>query len=248
MTALGGIKIVHGKAGTKPTDYRTVAREAGAELYFSGSIVPVFNRYAAIENLVSTRSGTVMWSTTIQFRSVDDVVGEGDHVRAQLLHGVAPPAVTAAVPGAPFAPAAPAAASATPAALSGFAVLPVTGSALDGDRQYTTRALIETLKRRGFRAVTVTSSAAIDPAADGAALCAQTAARTLIAGSLDTTSVATPGAPPPQTTAHVSLRTFDCRSHAFDLQPTVVNHIAPIANDAIRGAVEDAVSAFPSPS
>jgi hypothetical protein len=44
------------------------------------------------------------------------------------------------------------------------------------------------------------------------------------------------------------LHTYDCRTHSFGSQPTVVNHIAPIANDAIRGAVEDAVSAFPAPS
>jgi hypothetical protein len=44
------------------------------------------------------------------------------------------------------------------------------------------------------------------------------------------------------------LQAYDCRAHALDLQPTIVNHIAPVANDAIRGAIEDAISAFPSPS
>ena len=238
IAALGGVQVVHGPASAKPADYRSAARAAGADVYFSGSIVPVFNSYSAIENLVSTRSGTVLWSVTIHFRTLADVVGEGSRVRAELFRGEATPPPGTAVAGTPLI---------TPSPISGYAVLPVTGSALDGDRAYALRAIVETLQHRGFTAVTVTSAAAIDPVTDGAAVCSKTVAQTLIAGTLDTTRVATLGTTP-QTTAHIALRTYDCRAHAFDLQSTVVNHIAPIANDAIRGAVEDAVSAFPAPS
>jgi hypothetical protein len=91
ISALGGIAVVRG-ADTKPADYRSFARAAGAEVYYSGSIVPVGAGYSAIEQLVSTRSGIVMWSTTMQFRSVADVVGEGAHVHDELLRGEATPA------------------------------------------------------------------------------------------------------------------------------------------------------------
>jgi TolB-like protein len=235
--ALGGIAIVKGAAGAKPTDYRAAAQAAGAEYYFSGSIAPVFNRYSAIEQLVSTRTGTVMWGVSIQFRTLADIAGEGRRIHDELVRGDAtpPPGIGAA-----------GVSLVTPTPVSGYAVLPVTGSASDVDRTFAVSAIVASLQRRGYNVVTVTSASAIDPAADGAAACAKTGARTLIVGALDTTRV--PTGANPQTTAHVALRTFDCRTHALELQATVVNHIAPAGDDAIRGAVEDAVSAFPAPS
>jgi TolB-like protein len=91
MIALGGVTIVRGAVGAKPADYRTQARAAGAEVYYSGSIVPVGARYSAIEQLVSTHSGLILWSTTMQFQSADDVTGEGARIRAELLRGTTPP-------------------------------------------------------------------------------------------------------------------------------------------------------------
>jgi len=238
IVALGGVDVVRGRASTKPADYSRAARAAGADLYFSGAIVPVFNNYSAIENLVSTRSGTVVWSGTIQFRTLDDVIGQGARIRTELVRGAAAPPPGSAAAGTPLITSPP---------FSGYALLPIAGSALNGDRAYALRALLETLQARGYRAVTVTSAQPIDPATDGLSVCIKTNAQTLIAGALDTTRVAT-ASTSPQTTAHIALRTYDCGTHTFDQQATVVNHIAPIANDAIRGAIEDAVSAFPSPS
>jgi hypothetical protein len=237
ITALGGVQVVRGAAATKPADYRTAAQAAGADYYYSGSVVPVFTSYSAIEHLVSTRTGTVTWSVTIHFKTLAEVIGEGERVRNELFRGEKPP------PGI-----APSGASlVTPPPMSGFAVLPVTGSAPDADRQFATHAIVEALQQRGYRVVTVTSANPIDAVANGPEACTTTGAQGLIAGTLDTSRVATPGTEA-QTTAHVALRAYDCRSHALDVQATVVNHIAPVGNDAINGAVVDAVSAFPSPS
>jgi len=159
--------------------------------------------------------------------------------------GIAADGASLVSPGPDTATAAPALGSAPP--MSGFAVLPVTGSALDSDRLYAVRAIVTALQRRGFNAVTLTGSGAVDPQVDGAGECTATHAQALIAGTLDTTRVDSADTPA-QTTAHVSLRTYDCRTHTFGAQATVVNHIAPIANDAITGAADDAVSAFPAPS
>jgi TolB-like protein len=244
--ALGGITIVHGAASAKPADYRAAAKALGADYYFSGSIAPVFNRYSAIEQLVSTRSGTVMWGVSIQFRTVADVAGEGRRIHDELVRGDAPPPGIAAsgVSLVTPSPVSPSPLSSSP--VSGYAVLPVTGSAAAVDKTFATSAIVTTLQRHGYNVVTVTSAATIDPATDGAAACAKTGARALVAGALDTARVST--GPSPQTNAHIDLRTFDCRTHALDLQSTVVNHIAPVGDDAIRGAIEDAVSAFPAPS
>jgi hypothetical protein len=175
---------------------------------------------------------------SIQFRSIADVTGQGARVRDELYRGEPKPPAGIAANGTSLI---------TPPPMSGYAVLPVTGSALDSDKVYALNAIVDALKSRGYNVAPVTSPDAIDPATGGAVVCTASGAQTLVVGSLDTTRVATSGATP-QTTAHIALRTFDCRSHALDLQSTVVNHIAPIANDAIRGAVEDAISAFPAPS
>lgn len=240
ITALGGVKIVRGAASAKPADYRTAARAGGAEVYLSGSIVPVFGTsFSVIEQLVSTQTGLVRWSVTTHFRTLADLNGDGGRLRDVLLAGQPPPPPGIAANGSSLV---------TPAPTSGFGILPVTGSALEGDRIYAQRTIVETLQGRGLTAVPVKSTGAgpLDLVADGPAICTTMATRTLLAATLDTTRVAT-GATP-QTTAHVAFRTYDCRAQTLDAQATVVNHIAPVANDAIGGAVGDAISALPSPS
>ncbi|MGA2396076.1 MAG: hypothetical protein ABSH03_22295 [Candidatus Lustribacter sp.] len=240
IAALGGVKVVLGAASTKPADYRSAARAAGADLYFSGSIVPVFTNYSAIEQLVSTRSGVVAWSVMFQFHGLDDVTGQGSRVRDVLMAANATPSPGPAASGVEL--------ITPPPPLSGFAVLPLAGSAFDDDRQFATQSLMAALQQHGYNVSAVTGTATLDPAGNTVVLCTRTGAQTLIMGTLDTTSVATSGAATAQTTAHVSLQLYDCRKHAFAPQATVVNHIAPVAHDAIGGAVQDAVSALPAPS
>src|SRR5580692_12608498 len=91
VTALGGVHVELGAATAKPPDYRAAARAAGADLYFSGSILPVGTSFSAIENLVSTHSGTVIWSTMFQFHNVDDIIGQGERVRTALMNNSATP-------------------------------------------------------------------------------------------------------------------------------------------------------------
>jgi hypothetical protein len=237
ITQLGGVKVVIGSASTKPADYRSDAQKLGADLYFTGSIQPVFTSYSAIEQLVSTRSGVVAWSVMFQFRDIDDVVGQGSRVRDVLFAAAATPT-----------PGATGVELITPAPLSGFAILPLAGSAFDADRVFATQALVTALQAHGYKVSLVNGTATQDPAGNSVVLCTRTGAQTLITGTLDTTSVTTSGTTPAQTTAHVSLQLYDCRTHAFAGQSTVVNHIAPGANDAITGAIQDAVSALPAPS
>jgi hypothetical protein len=239
MTALGGMRIVRGAASAKPADYRADARAAGADVYFSGSITAVFGTsYSVIEQLVSSTTGLVRWSVNTHFRTLDDLRGDGARVRDVMLAGAPSPPPGVAAAGASLV---------SPPPMSGFAVLPVSGSAPDADRLFAMNAILTALQRRGFNAVTLTGAGAIDPAVGGADECTTTKAQGLVVGTLDTTRVDALSMTA-QTTAHVALRVYDCRVHAFIAQPTVVNHIAPLANDAIRGAAEDAVSAFPAPS
>ena len=90
IAALGGLKIVRGSATAKPTEYRAEARAAGADLFFTGSVAPVGSSYSAIEQLVTTRGGTVVWSTTMNFHTVADIRGEGTRIHDEVLRGATP--------------------------------------------------------------------------------------------------------------------------------------------------------------
>jgi TolB-like protein len=85
MTAAGGVTIVRGSLTAKPSEYRGLARAAGADFFLSGSIVPVGVGYSAIEQLITTRGGTAAFSTTVQFRSLADVHGEGEKIRDEVI-------------------------------------------------------------------------------------------------------------------------------------------------------------------
>jgi TolB-like protein len=93
ITSAGGITVIKAPADTKPVNYRKVARDLGAEVYYSGSIVPVGTSYSAIEQLVSTKAGMVRWSVTMQFHAIGDIHGEGVRVHDALLQQAPPPSI-----------------------------------------------------------------------------------------------------------------------------------------------------------
>jgi hypothetical protein len=86
LKALGGIKVIVADPATTPSDFLHVAKAAGGEYYFMGSIAPPLNSAAAvIEELVSTRSGTIVWSKTAYISRPDDVLDQGPVVKDALL-------------------------------------------------------------------------------------------------------------------------------------------------------------------
>jgi len=86
IAALGGVTVQRAPATLKPAQYRTFARDAGADFYFSGSVAPVGGSFSALEQLVTVRGGTVQWSVSTQFRTVADLHGQGALVHDQIIH------------------------------------------------------------------------------------------------------------------------------------------------------------------
>jgi hypothetical protein len=87
LKALGGVKVIVADPATTPADFLHVAKAAGGEYYFMGSIAPPLNNAAAvIEELVSTRSGTIVWSKTAYISRPDDVLDQGPVVKDALLN------------------------------------------------------------------------------------------------------------------------------------------------------------------
>ncbi len=85
LTSLGGVKIVMADPATAPSDYLHVAKAAGADYYFMGSFAPpTQNQVPLIEQIVSTRSGTVLWSTTAYLATADDVASQAPIVKTAI--------------------------------------------------------------------------------------------------------------------------------------------------------------------
>jgi hypothetical protein len=82
LKALGGVNVVMADPATAPADYLHTAKAAGGDYYFMGSFSPpTQNTVPLIEQIVSARSGTVVWSTTAYLASAADVVSQAPAVR-----------------------------------------------------------------------------------------------------------------------------------------------------------------------
>jgi hypothetical protein len=82
LKSLGGVNVVMADPATVPADYLHTAKAAGGDYYFMGSFSPpTQNTVPLIEQIVSARSGTVVWSTTAYLASVADVVSQAPAVK-----------------------------------------------------------------------------------------------------------------------------------------------------------------------
>ena len=82
LTELGGIKVVMADTATVPANYLRTAKTAGGDFYLMGHVAPpIKNAIAVIEQVVSTRSGTVVWSETAHVSSDDDVLAQAPTVK-----------------------------------------------------------------------------------------------------------------------------------------------------------------------
>jgi hypothetical protein len=82
LKSLGGVNVVMADPATLPADYLHTAKAAGADYYFMGSFSPpTQSTIPLIEQVVSARSGTVVWSTTAYLASADAVISQAPAVK-----------------------------------------------------------------------------------------------------------------------------------------------------------------------
>lgn len=82
MQRLGGVTVVAPGKGIARADYLTNALKLGADYYVSGFLSEVGDSTVAlVEQLVSTQSGTIVYSHTADIQSFNDATGE-----AQTMH------------------------------------------------------------------------------------------------------------------------------------------------------------------
>lgn len=81
----GTITVVPPTPGIDRPRYRTGARALGADFYVTGFISPVGRMYSVISQVVSTQSGTVVFSASSTIAASGDVAEQGEQLRAGIL-------------------------------------------------------------------------------------------------------------------------------------------------------------------
>jgi hypothetical protein len=77
----GRLHVLPADPDVERPDYLTSARKAGASYYVTGFLTPLGDGASLIEQLVSTQSGAVVFSSSGQINSLGDVSAQGDVMR-----------------------------------------------------------------------------------------------------------------------------------------------------------------------
>lgn len=80
----GAIKIVPVPSGTDRKDYLTAARAAGADYYVTGFVSPLGDGATMVDQVVSTHTGIVVFSSSGQLQTFGDAAGQGDNLRVAI--------------------------------------------------------------------------------------------------------------------------------------------------------------------
>jgi hypothetical protein len=101
LQQLGGLAVKPYTPGTDRPQYLSAALAIGADYYITGFLTPVGTDVSLITQVVSTRSGSIVFSTSQVVRTYGDVVGQADDLRTAILRhaGRGFPAVQQPAPG-----------------------------------------------------------------------------------------------------------------------------------------------------
>jgi hypothetical protein len=223
----GQIKVIPPNTGVDRANYLADARSAGANYYVTGFLTPLGAGASVVQQVVSTTSGTLVFSVTNYITSLAEIAAQGDQLRTGILErssrGIQaftappPPANTPAPEatkgadvninklfGHKNASAASAVALAPPANAT-LAILSVGGSANADERTATAQSLVSAFEKAGRHAVLV------DASTPSNALCAANKATAQVATWID------PPASPANTNASLRMIAYDCNGKvAFD--------------------------------
>jgi hypothetical protein len=243
----GSVKVIAPKPGIERANYLSDARSVGANYYVTGFVTPLGNGASVVDQVVSTVSGTLVFSVTNYITSLNEVVAQGDQLRQGILErslrGIqafqAPPPPEATPAPAPSngtettinklfgrkkAPPAETTLAAAPPEHATIAVLAVGGSADSDHRSAAAQAIAAALERDGRHAVIVTADA---PSND---LCVTSKATSLVAAWLDT--------PAGKPNAALRLIAYDCSGKiAYDRT----------LQEPLTGLTDAAVNAYVNP-
>jgi hypothetical protein len=257
-----GDVVVKPTAGvTTQSDYLVTARKLGADYYVAGfASTTIGTQISAIVQLVSTKSGIVVWRTTGTYKAPTDALLSGDELHDAILQfgslsvgsygafGLAPPSPSPSpartarpvVPPAFAAPANPAVppslARVIPSAPTGPRVLvaDIEGTAESAVRRYASLAIIRSLATYNMAGTPVVI-AHNNGIASGLLTCTQTGADRLVTGSIATDlDELGQGS---RWTARLHLNVYDCKNKS--VKPLQIDQFA--IDLTLQSAVDDVV-------
>jgi hypothetical protein len=85
LAELGGLTIKPFTPGTQRPQFLDSATQTGADYYITGYMTPVGSDMTLIAQVVSTHSGSIVFSTTALVRTYGDVIGQADVLREAIL-------------------------------------------------------------------------------------------------------------------------------------------------------------------
>jgi TolB-like protein len=80
MAATGKVSVIPPPPGTERKDFLIVAREHHADYYVAGFMSALGTGVSLVEQVVSTSSGIIVYSNTIQLTTYADATGQGDEL------------------------------------------------------------------------------------------------------------------------------------------------------------------------
>jgi hypothetical protein len=252
----GAVRVEPPTPGVQRQKFLSDARLLHADYYVTGFITPLGSNASVVEQVVSTESGIVVFSSTAEIGGAEDVTAQGDVLREGILErssrGIqafeAPPAAIATPTPAnqanvnakrPFgskrhtaravATPAPAVANAT------IAILPIGGSADAGLRTATAQALLASFGHDGRRAVLVSATT------PSTSVCVANKATSLADAWIDPQS----SSRAPDDQASLRMVVYDCQGRiVFDHSFQYHGSSAHAAQLALAGATDAAVGAY----
>jgi TolB-like protein len=81
----GAVKVIAPKSGVERANYLADARAAGANYYVTGFVTPLGQGASVVEQVVSTVSGTLVFSETNYITSLAEIAAQGDQLRQGII-------------------------------------------------------------------------------------------------------------------------------------------------------------------
>jgi hypothetical protein len=81
----GKVHVIPAEPDIERSAFLSSARKAGASFYITGFLTPLGDGASLIEQLVSTQSGTVVFSNSGQINTLGDVGAQGDILRSAII-------------------------------------------------------------------------------------------------------------------------------------------------------------------
>ncbi|HXP94325.1 MAG TPA: hypothetical protein VN905_12720 [Candidatus Binatia bacterium] len=232
IAQLGGVTVKPAPPAVEQHDFLVVARQLGVDYYVTGYVTPLGTEASVVEQLVSAKSGSIVWSNTAQLTTYGEAVGQGTLIRSAIL-AYAARSVSSLQPIEPTAaPPRPVPTPSRPPLPKKVAVLGLSGDAAPDRVAYAERSMMKALAKNKVSAASAENTPQ-DVQRSAGTICAKTGATLLLGATLSTQTPNDSSA-----TANVVVTGYDCSGTQVRSQTASSNGDG---KHAWQGAVDRAI-------